>query len=59
MILRVFLILYVLPLMAISSIALIFKKAEWVKWIWVYGTFAILLAIVFVKLIFSIIGLVE
>ena len=56
---RVFLILYILPLMLISAITLIFGKVNWVKYIWIYGTLAILLAIICIKIIFSLISLAE
>ena len=56
---RIILILYILPLMALSAIALVFKKATWVKYVWLYGTIAILLVIVCIKFLFSVIGLIE
>ena len=56
---RIILILYILPLMCLSALALIFKKVNWVKYVWLYGTVAILLVIVGVKLLFSIVGLIE
>lgn len=56
---RIILILYVLPLMILSALALVFKKVDWVKYVWIYGTLAILLVIVGVKIIFSVVGLIE
>lgn len=56
---RIILILYVLPLMILSALALIFKKVDWIKYVWIYGTLAILLIIVGVKVLFSIVGLIE
>ena len=45
--------------MILSALALIFKKVDWVKYVWIYGTLAILLLIVAVKLLFSVVGLIE
>jgi hypothetical protein len=56
---RIILILYVLPLMILSALALVFKKVDWVKYVWIYGTLAILLLIVAVKILFSVVGLIE
>ena len=56
---RIILILYVLPLMILSALALIFKKVDCIKYVWIYGTLAILLIIVGVKVLFSIVGLIE
>ncbi len=55
---RIFLILYVLPLMFLTMIALLFDKSEWVKYVWIYGTFAILVIIIAVKILFAILGLI-
>lgn len=55
---RIFLILYVLPLMFLTMIVLLFDKAQWVKYVWVYGTFAILLIIIAVKILFAVLGLI-
>lgn len=59
MILRIILILYIFPLMFLSAISMLFKKVNWVKYIWLYGTFGILLLIIFVKFLFSIAGIFE
>lgn len=56
---RIILILYILPLMILSALALIFKKVDWIKYVWIYGTLAILLIIVGVKILFSVVGLIE
>ena len=56
---RIILILYILPLMILSALALIFKKVNWIKYVWLYGTLAILLTIIGVKFLFSIVGLIE
>ena len=56
---RIFLILYVVPLMLISALTFIFGKVNWVKYIWIYGTLAILALIIVLKLVFSLISLVE
>lgn len=56
---RILLILYVVPLMLITAFAYIFGKTEIVQKIWVYGTLIILALIVFLKIIFSLISLVE
>lgn len=56
---RVFLILYVIPLMLISALSCIFGKVDIIKYVWIYGTLAILALIVALKIIFSIISLVE
>ena len=56
---RIILILYVLPLMILSALALVFKKVDLVKYVWIYGTLAILLLIVAVKILFSVVGLIE
>ena len=57
--LRIILLLYVFPLMLISAFTFIFGKAEWVKWVWIYGTLVVILMIILVKILFSLIGLVE
>ena len=56
---RIFLILYVVPLMLISALTFIFGKVNWIKYIWIYGTLAILALIIVLKLLFSLISLVE
>lgn len=56
---RIILILYILPLMILSALALIFKKVDWIKYVWIYGTLAILLIIIGVKILFSVVGLIE
>lgn len=56
---RILLILYVVPLMLITAFAYIFGKTEIVQKIWIYGTLIILALIVFLKIIFSLISLVE
>jgi len=56
---RVILILYIIPLMTLSALVLIFKKVDWVKYVWIYGTLMILFIIIFVKFLFSVIGLFE
>ena len=56
---RIFLLLYVVPLMLISALTFIFGKVKWVKSIWIYGTLFILVLIITIKLAFSIISLVE
>ena len=57
--LRIILLLYVFPLMLISAFTFIFGKSKWIKWVWIYGTLVILVMIILVKLLFSLIGLVE
>jgi len=56
---RILLILYVVPLMLITAFAYIFGKTEIVQKIWIYGTLIILALIVFLKIVFSLISLVE
>ena len=56
---RIFLLLYVVPLMLISALTFIFGKVQWVKYVWIYGTLAVLTVIVAIKILFSIISLVE
>lgn len=56
---RILLILYVVPLMLLTAFAYIFGKAEIAQKIWVYGTLIILALIVILKIIFSLISLVE
>ena len=56
---RIFLLLYVVPLMIISALTCIFGKVEWVKHVWIYGTLTILVLIVIVKIIFSLISFIE
>lgn len=56
---RIFLILYVVPLMLISALTFIFGKVNWIKYVWIYGTLAILALIIVLKLVFSLISLVE
>jgi hypothetical protein len=45
--------------MLISALTFIFGKVNWVKYIWIYGTLAILALIIVLKLVFSLISLVE
>lgn len=56
---RILLILYIIPLMLITAFAYIFGKTEIVQKIWIYGTLIILALIVFLKIIFSLISLIE
>lgn len=57
--LRIILLLYVFPLMLISAFTFIFGKTEWIKYVWLYGTLAVILMIIVVKILFSLVGLVE
>lgn len=59
MIFRIIMFLYILPLMAVSAIFLIFQKSNFIKYLWLYSTLAILFLIIFAKAIFAIIGLIE
>ena len=56
---RIILILYILPLMFLTTLALLFKKPEWVRYVWLYGTFAILLIVILIKILFSVVGIIE
>ena len=56
---RIFLILYILPLMFLTMLALLFDKLEWIRYVWLYGTFAILLVIILVKILFCILSLTQ
>lgn len=56
---RIILILYILPLMALSALALMFKKTDWIKYAWIYGTLFVLIIIIFAKILFSVVGLFE
>ena len=57
--LRIILLLYVFPLMLISAFSCIFGKTEWIKYVWLYGTLVVILMIILVKVLFSLVGLVE
>ena len=56
---RIFLLLYVVPLMLISALTFIFGKVNWIKYVWIYGTLFVLALIIVIKLAFSILSLVE
>ena len=56
---RIFLLLYVVPLMLISALTFIFGKVKWIKYVWIYGTLAVLTVIVAIKILFSILSLIE
>ncbi len=45
--------------MFLTMIALLFDKSQWVKYVWLYGTFAILVIIIAVKILFAVLGLIE
>ena len=45
--------------MALTALALIFKKVDWIKYLWIGSTLIILCVIVLVKFLFSVIGLIE
>ena len=59
MFVRIFLILYVIPLMALSAISMIFGKTKYLKQLWIGFTLIILSLIVLAKMLFSILGLIE
>ena len=56
---RIVLLLYVIPLMLMTALTCIFGKIEWIKYVWIYGTLAILTIIIAVKMIFCIISFIE
>lgn len=59
MVVRIILLLYILPLILISAFSLVFGKSEWLKKIWVYGTFIILGLVIVAKMLFSLMSFME
>ena len=57
--LRLFLFLYIIPMLIITGWSLISGKHEFFKKAWIYSVLLILIIIVLFKIIFSILGIIE